>query len=66
MKSEDILIELEEILSNDIITKNDLMIILKKSLGDLSVLYIYSFSIKHLSILLVILKLLSSTHLKTE
>ena len=30
MKSEDILIELKEILSNDIITKNDLMAILKK------------------------------------
>ena len=30
MKSEDILIELKEILSNDIITKNDVMAILKK------------------------------------
>ena len=36
MKSEDILIELEEILSNDIITKNDLMIILKKYARNIS------------------------------
>jgi uncharacterized protein (UPF0305 family) len=36
MKSEDILIELKEILSNDIITKNDLMIILKKYARNIS------------------------------
>ena len=30
MKSEDILIELDKIMSNNIVTKNDLMIILKK------------------------------------
>lgn len=36
MKSEDILVELEEILSNDIITKNDLMIILKKYARNIS------------------------------
>ena len=36
MKSEDILTELKEIGSNDIITKNDLMVILKRYAGIIS------------------------------